>query len=76
MDFRVAGERLKDCPSDREIASECGVSVQLIRQARLGEINPSSREPPKGWAGAVARLARRRAAELLELAAELERAGK
>jgi hypothetical protein len=73
MDFKSATDRLTACLSHVDIAQAAGVSVQLIRQARVDPTNPSYRSPPDGWQKVVARLARRRAKELEALADGVER---
>jgi hypothetical protein len=72
MDFTAATDRLTACPSHNDVAREAGVSVQTIRQARLAPDHPNNRPPPGNWEPVVAKLARARAAELVELAEELE----
>jgi hypothetical protein len=70
--FREITDRLTAAVSLAELAAELGVSHGLIRQARLSEDATSYRNPPNGWDHAVAVLARRRARQLEELAAEIE----
>lgn len=72
MDFKSATDRLTACLSHVDIAEAAGVSVQLIRQARVEPGNPSYRNPPDGWQKVVARLARQRAKELRALADDVE----
>lgn len=45
--------------------------TQQIRQARLPAENKSKRPPPEGWETAAARVARKRARRLLDLAEQL-----
>ena len=73
MDFKSATDRLTACLSHADIAEAAGVSVQLIRQARVDPSNPSYRNPPDGWQKVVVRLARQRAKELNVLADNIER---
>lgn len=73
MEFKVAVDRLTRAVTHEDIAVEAGVSTQLIRQARLDRSAPSYRNAPTGWHTAVAKLARKRAAELVRLADQLER---
>ena len=73
MDFKNATDRLTACLSHADIAKAAGVSVQLIRQARVDPANPSYRNPPDGWQKVVAQLARQRAKELKALASDVER---
>ena len=55
-----------------EAAKLLGSTPQSIRQARLGSEKNGHRRPPRGWEKAIVKLARERAAELMELADELE----
>lgn len=72
--FREATERaLEAGVSLAELAEELGVSHSLLRKARFAPDNPNRRRPPEGWREALARLARRRGGQLLELAEDLER---
>jgi hypothetical protein len=71
MDFNEATDRLTKGVSLADLAGELKASYGLIRQARMDTDSPSYRRPPIGWAEAAARLAEKRAAELLELAQEL-----
>ena len=73
MNFKSATDRLTACLSHADIAEAAGVSVQLIRQARVDPTNPSYRNPPENWQKVVARLARQRAKELKALADDVER---
>jgi hypothetical protein len=73
MDFKRATDRLTVCVSHVDIAEAAGVSVQLIRQARVDPTSDSYRNPPNGWQRIVARLARQRAKELIALADDVER---
>ncbi len=74
MDFKTASDRVTGaCVTLDDIAVAAGVSDSLIRRARLDPEGPSFRRPPDGWEKAIAKLARERAAELVNLAEELER---
>lgn len=73
MTFKQATDRLAGCITHAEIARAARVSIQLIRQARLDQTNPSYRSPPPGWQTVLARLARERSAQLKALAAEIEK---
>ncbi|MGH7577403.1 MAG: hypothetical protein ACREM1_20020 [Longimicrobiales bacterium] len=73
VEFEAAVDRLTRAVTHEDIAVEAGVSTQLIRQARLDRSASSYRNPPTGWHTAVAKLARKRPAELARLADELER---
>lgn len=76
MDFATACNRAAEASITLdEIAREVGVTSRTLRRARL---HPTSRDympPPDGWEGAIATLARYRAAELIGLAVELEGRG-
>ena len=73
MDFKVASDRATGaCITLADISRAVGVSDNLIRRARLDPEGTSFRRPPDGWEGVVAGLARKRAAELVKLAEELE----
>ena len=75
MGFMGATDRLAGKVTHEELAKEIGCSVQGIRQARLDPSHLNYRKPPDGWEKAVARLAKRRGAELEDLARQLEGAG-
>ncbi len=68
MNFVQATSRLIEPVTLEDVAKEIGVSHGLLRQSRLDKENRSYRKPPDGWQTAVARLARKRAAELERLA--------
>lgn len=72
MDFVEAMERLKRTVTDDEIAAATGVSTNTIRRTRADPATRHYRPPPKGWEGAVVKLASKRAEELLKLKQELE----
>ncbi len=72
MEFKEASDRLTACKTLSDVAGEVGVSDGLVRQARLDPATASYRNPPDGWEKAIAKLARERAGELLQLAEELE----
>jgi hypothetical protein len=67
MDFTEATDWLTKGVSLADLARELGASYGLIRQARMAPESPSFRRPPTGWEEAVARLAEKRAQELLAL---------
>ncbi len=71
-DFRTAAEELRRPVSYQDMAGECGVSVEDIQHAMLEEGSRAYLPPPRFWQGDLAYLARRRAAELVELADALE----
>jgi predicted transcriptional regulator len=71
MDFKKATEELMAGMTRGEIAQALGVSEATVRQARLGESNNAHRNPPQGWEGKVAKLAKQRADRLARLAERL-----
>ena len=71
-DFKAASDRLTYCLTLAHIAEATGAAEATIRQARLDPSTSSYRRPPDGWQAAIAKLARERAVELLELVEELE----
>lgn len=74
MDFKTATDQVAGCITHAEIAEAAGVSLQTIRQARMDPDLPSYRNPPAGWQGVLARLARQRSRELVAFADRVERA--
>ena len=72
MEFRDATDRLTECVSLADLASETGVSDATIRRARLDPDSPARRTPPPGWQAAAARLARRQERHFRSLAEALE----
>ena len=73
MDFRSASGRATDaCITLADIAKEVDIAPQTIRRARMDPSSANYRTPPVGWEKAIAKLARERAGELVELAEELE----
>jgi hypothetical protein len=73
MDFVEAMERLKRTVTDDEIAAATGVSTNTIRRTRADPSTRNYRPAPADWKAALARLAARRADELLDLKAHLTR---
>jgi len=71
-DFKTATEELGKPVTHQEMAAGCAVSVRCIQRAMLDEGSEDYRPPPQFWKGDLAYLARERAAELVELADELE----
>lgn len=72
MDFLEASDRATGaCITLADIAEECGTAPQTLRRARIDPESPNYRRPPDGWEECIAKLARERAGELLELAEEL-----
>ena len=73
MDFKAASDRaIGACITLADISTATGVSDSLVRRARLDPEGPSFRRPPEGWNKAIAKLARKRAGELVKLAGEVE----
>jgi hypothetical protein len=70
MDFKTASDTLGLSAS--RLAEEFGLQPQTIRQMRLAPDAASYRSPPEGWRKVLARMARKRGAELQELAKVLE----
>lgn len=60
MDFRKATDALFARIDHADLARALGVSVALIRQARLGTNALARRSPPEGWEKAVTQLAQDR----------------
>ena len=76
MDFKTATDRATGASITLEaVADAAGASHNAIRRARLKKNGDSYRNPPKGWEGALASLARKRAGDLVALAEELETDG-
>ena len=74
MDFKTATDRVAGCITHAAIAEAAEVSIQTIRQARMDPGSASYRNPPDGWQGVLARLARERSRELAVFAERVERA--
>lgn len=73
MDYKDVTDRLLERITTTDLANELGVSQNAVARARLDPMTRDFRPPPSGWRAAVARLAGKRAAELLKLKQELER---
>ncbi len=71
MDFRKATDALCAPVSHAELAKALGVSIPLIRQARLKPDANAHRSAPEGWEQAVRRLAEERAKHYHRLAEKL-----
>ncbi len=74
MDFKKATEELMAGMTRGQIAEALGVSEATVRQARLDESANAHRNPPEGWEGKVAKLAKQRADRLARLAERLAEA--
>ena len=72
-DFTKATDDLLWTFSHAELAEALGVSVPLVRQARLNPGAKAHRSPPEGWENVVAHLAKQRANRLLRLCEALQR---
>jgi hypothetical protein len=71
MDFKKATDELTTVISHQELAQALKVSVATVRQARLGQTAKAYRNPPQGWETVLKRLAEKRAAQLVRLAAQI-----
>ena len=72
MDFKKATDALFDRVSHKELASQIGVSIPAIRQARLEVSAKAHRSAPQGWERAVVELAENRIRQYHELIGTLE----
>jgi hypothetical protein len=73
MDFKKATDTLFDRVDHADLAKALGVSIPLVRQARLDCTAAAHRSPPEGWEKAVHKLAKDRAERLSLLAERLKR---
>ena len=71
-DFRSATDELRRSVTLEAIARACGLPVDRVFRAMLVEASDANLPPPPSWREDLASLARERAAELVELADELE----
>ena len=71
MNFKEATDALFERVSHEDLATELGVSVPSIRQARLDPKAAAHRQPPEGWGKAVASLAESRVRHYKELVRKL-----
>lgn len=76
MTFREATDRLFGRVGHQALADLLGVSVPLIRQARLHSTAKASRAAPAGWRRAVIRLAEDRVWHYRQLIDDLVEAGR
>lgn len=76
MDFKKATDELFAKVDHAELAGALGVSVALIRQARLDENAKAHRAPPKGWEEAVLKLAEKEIDHYQRLAQALRESSK
>lgn len=72
MKFKQATDALLESVTLEDLAKVMGVSIQTVRQARAADGTKAHRAPPPGWENAVARLAARRASQLMRLSDALE----
>ena len=70
-DFKKATDDLLESVTYDALARELGVSVSLVRQARVKDNALCHRNPPKGWEPAVLRLAKQKADHFRRLAERL-----
>jgi len=68
MDFKKATDSLFSRIDHENLARALGVSVALIRQARLRDDASAHRSPPPGWKTAVISLAEEKAELFRQLA--------
>ena len=73
MDFKAATDALFSRVDHATLARKLGVSVALIRQARLKPDASASRSPPPDWRNPLIRLAEDRARHFNRLAERLRR---
>jgi hypothetical protein len=71
MDFKKITDALYARVTSDDLAKEAGVSVQSMRQARMGAEKGGKRSPPPGWQQAALRLAEKQIAHFQKLAAKL-----
>jgi hypothetical protein len=72
LNFKEATDLLIQKVTVADIAEACGSHVNSVERARLSPDTRHYREPPPGWAAAVAGLARHRGQELIALAERLD----
>lgn len=73
MEFKAATDILLDRITHEDLASELGVSVASVRQARLNNQALAYRSAPPEWERAVQALAERRIRKLQVLLGALEK---
>jgi hypothetical protein len=73
MDFRQATDGLCEKIDHDDVAKALGVSVQTVRQARLGASTKAHRQPPREWRDALIRLAEERVWHYRKLIEEIRR---
>jgi len=71
MNFKQATDALFDRVDHADLAKMMGISIPLIRQARLSASARSYRGAPNGWQPAIKRLAEQRARHFQRLAKRL-----
>lgn len=73
MDFKEATDDLFRSVGQADLADALGVSLALVRQARLKPDAAAHRKPPADWRRGVIRLAERRILEHRQLIDHLRR---
>lgn len=68
MEFREALDKLGERVTHEEVAAALGVSVASVRQYRLSAEAKAHRSPPTAWPEVLAKLAKARGEELIDLA--------
>ncbi|MEX2472152.1 MAG: hypothetical protein WEA34_08245 [Gemmatimonadota bacterium] len=75
IDFKRASDRAAAARITlADMAKSVGVEHQTLRRARMDPESSGYRGPPEGWEKALAKLAQKRASDLIKLAEELRRA--
>jgi hypothetical protein len=72
VNYREATDMLFERITANDLAEELGASQNSVARARLDLGSRDYRPPPMGWPAAVARLAAKRAARLLDLCEKLQ----
>jgi phosphoenolpyruvate carboxylase len=73
MNFKTASDALFDRVTHEALASELGVSVAAIRQARLRPEAKAHRQPPINWEKSVQELAQERIEHYRALIAKIRK---
>jgi hypothetical protein len=71
MDFKKVTDALMECITTDDLAKALGVSVSLVRQARVRDGALCHRNPPKNWEPVVLQLAKQKAEYFTRLAERL-----
>jgi hypothetical protein len=75
MDFKKATDTLFEPVTHAELAKALGVSVPLVRQARLRRAATAHRSAPEGWERVVSQMAEEKAKRYHRLAQALHAGG-